>query len=88
VQATLLVLLTSGFALGVLFPRQAWRSAFITAACLPAIHLIVLALSRGPLPPSHPYFSRFMILLPALAATFLGAAAGVLLRRVGRLLVE
>lgn len=86
VQATLLVLLAGGFALGGLFPKQAWRSAFIAAACLPAAHAIVLALSHGPLPPGHPYFSRFMILLPALAASFLGAAAGVLVRRVGRLL--
>lgn len=88
VQATLLLLLTSGFALGGLFPRRAWRSAFITAACLPAIHMVALALNSGPLPPGHPWFSRFMMLLPALAASFLGAAAGVLLRRVGRLLVE
>jgi hypothetical protein len=88
VPATLLALLTAGFALGCFFPKLAWRSAFIAAACLPAIHLVALALSRGPLPPGHPYFSRFMILLPALAASFLGAAAGLLLRNLSRLLAK
>ena len=86
VQATLLLLLISGFALGGLFPQRAWRSAFIIAACLPAIHLVALTLSHGPLPAGHPYFSRFMILLPSLAVSYLGAAAGVLLRKLGRLL--
>jgi hypothetical protein len=87
VQATLLVLLLSSFLLGGVHPRGAWRWALIVAGLLPGIHLLVFAVEHaGETPAGHPYFSRLMILLPALLAALAGAYAGVALRGVaGRL---
>jgi hypothetical protein len=80
VQATLLVLLVSSFALGCIKPRRAWLPALIIAALLPGVHVIVFAFRTSETSQGHPYLSRLMMLLPALAASFVGAYLGVFLR--------
>ena len=80
VQATLLVLLASSFALGCIKPRRAWFSALIIAVLLPGVHIIVFALRSSETSQGHPYLSRLMMLLPALVGSFVGAYSGVFLR--------
>jgi hypothetical protein len=80
VQATLLVLLVSSFALGCIKPRRAWLSALIMAALLPGVHVTVFAFRSSETSQGHPYLSRLMMLLPALVASFVGACLGVFLR--------
>ena len=80
VQPTLLSLIICGSVLGLLKPRGAWRWALIMSAVIPAVDVIVFALSTGDAGSGHPYLSRLMILLPALAASLTGAYAAVFLR--------
>jgi len=77
VQATLLVLLATSFMLGYAASKGAWRWALIIAALLPAMHLGSVVLHGGHSNERHPYFSRFMIFVPASIACFIGVYAGV-----------
>ena len=80
VQATLLILLVTSFALGCIKPRRAWLSAMIIAVFLPGIHVFLFAVRSSKTGQGHPYLSRLMMLIPALAASFVGAYLGVFLR--------
>ena len=84
VQPTLLVFVVSGFVLGSIIPQRAWRRALVLAALLPASQVIAFALRHGEPARGHPYLSRFMIFLPALAASLIGTYAGVLVRYLCR----
>jgi hypothetical protein len=87
VVATLLVLLASSFALGCIKPRRAWRWALIVAVLLPGVHVIAFAARRDSAD-GHPYFSRVMVLLPALVVSFVGAYAGAFLRFIARVVSQ
>ena len=82
VQATLLVLMATTFVLGYAAPKGAWRWALIIAALLPAMHLASVVLHGGHSNERHPYFSRFMILVPASVACFTGVYTGAFFRSV------
>jgi hypothetical protein len=84
VQATLLILLVSNLVLGICKPRGASWRAVVVAVFLPGIHLIVFAAHAHQTSHGHPYVSRLMMLLPALAASLAGAYAGIFLRYVCR----
>ena len=77
VQASVLIALGSTFLLGLLFPREAWSTALVVGACIPIAHLYAAA-TRMPLP--------YEVSLPwtvlAFIPSFMGAAAGMLVRRV------
>jgi phosphotransferase system glucose/maltose/N-acetylglucosamine-specific IIC component len=83
VQATLLVLILMSFFFGCLMPKGSWRWALIISALLPAIHVTWYLLHGGNVHESHPYFSRFMIVVPAFLACLVGVYSGVFLRFIG-----
>jgi hypothetical protein len=84
VQAILLIILLSGFTLGWAVPKRAWRWAVLIAVWLPATHMVVFALQKAEPAQRHPYFSRFMTLLPALVFALLGVYGGAFVRFMGR----
>ncbi|HZP59272.1 MAG TPA: hypothetical protein VFB27_03030 [Opitutaceae bacterium] len=89
VQATLLVLLLSGFLVGTVASRPGWRWALLIAVWLPLLHVALFAFAlvhSGAVEgfSRHPYLSRLLLLLPALVASLVGLYLAVLMRFVGR----
>jgi len=64
VQPTLLVFVASGFVLGCLMPRRAWRRALVLAALLPVSQVIAFALRHDATAHGHPYLSRLWCFFP------------------------
>jgi hypothetical protein len=77
VQSSVLIALASTFLLGILFPREAWSAAMIVGASIPIAHLYAAATAM-PLP----YELSLPWTLLAFIPSFMGAAAGMLVRRV------
>jgi hypothetical protein len=85
-QVSLLVLLLGAAALGLAAPRWAWLSALALGGCLATAHAIYLAAGVSlPYPMSPPGWlgaaTLLILIIPAGIAAYVGAGAGVLLRR-------
>jgi len=72
-----LVVLAGTFLIAALFPRNAWGASLLVAACVPFAH-VYAGMTAMVLPAGAPLASTILAFIPS----FLGAAAGVLLRRV------
>ena len=77
VQASVLIVLGSTFLLGILFPREAWSTALVVGACIPIAHLYAAATGMA-----LPYEASLPWTVLAFVPSFMGAAAGMLVRRV------
>jgi len=73
----LLVVLGGTFLIAAIFPRDAWGSSLLVAGCVPLAHLYA-SLTAMVLPAGASMGPTILAFIPS----FLGAAAGVLLRRV------
>src|SRR5262245_34277711 len=73
----LLVVLGGTSLIAAIFPRHAWGASLLVAGCVPFAHLYA-GLTSMVLPAGASMGSTILAFIPS----FLGAAAGVLLRRV------
>jgi hypothetical protein len=80
VQATLMIMLPSAFALGYAYPRGAWHTALIIGLSVPAAHYLGEAMNYVPYPVT-PRYSTFYALLPAFFGTYFGVLSNLLIRR-------
>ena len=77
VQATVLILSVSGFVLALIRPRVAWVCAAILGVCIPLAHLHARIMGTV-----LPYELSLPATLLAFIPAFVGAYAGVWLRRM------
>jgi hypothetical protein len=76
-QACILVVLGGTFLIATLFPRDAWGASLLVAGCVPFAHVYALVMSMD-LPAGASLTGTILAFIPS----FIGAAAGVLVRRV------
>lgn len=81
VQGAVLLLLLTTSAIGFLHPTGAWRWAILTAIGIPVIHFVAQALQIRQI---YPLNNRYAIVLLPQIPAFIGAYAGVLLRKLSR----
>ena len=79
VTVTIVTLLATGFALGLLRPKAAWRWAVLIALGLPVMAAVA---KLSDMPTVEPAQLDPRVTLVALAFALVGAYAGALLRRV------
>jgi len=76
-QAWILVVLGGTFLIATLFPRDAWGASLLVAGCVPFAHAYALVMAMA-LPSDASLTGTILAFIPS----FIGAASGVLVRRV------
>jgi MFS-type transporter involved in bile tolerance (Atg22 family) len=77
-QATVLVILTVTFMVGLLYPQRAWLWAIVIGLCIPGTYLFARSLGYQPVSPPNPgWYTSLLALIPAFIGAFSGALVWV-----------